>query len=53
MFFPFITKNLNWEILTQNWVNFKRLDGAKDEKFKYYRGSLKNLWFSGKGGGAS
>ena len=51
MFFPFITKNLNWEILTQNWVNFKRLDGAKDEKFKYYRGSLKNLWFSGKGGG--
>ena len=47
--FPFITKNLNWEILTQNWVNFKRLDGVKDEKFKYYRGSLKNLWFSGKG----
>ena len=28
----FITKNLNWEILTKNLVTFKRWDGVKDEK---------------------
>ena len=33
MFFPAITKNLNWEILTKNLVIFKRWDGFKDEKF--------------------
>ena len=39
--------NQNWEILTKNLINFKRWDGVKDEKFKYYIGSLKNLIFSG------
>ena len=42
-------KNLNQEILTQNLVTFKRWDGVKDEKFKYYGGSLKNSIFEGWG----
>ena len=33
MSLPVITKNLNWEILTNNFVTFKRWDGVKDEKF--------------------
>ena len=33
MSLPVITKNLNWEILTNNLVTFKRWDGVKDEKF--------------------
>ena len=33
MFFSVITKNLNWEILTNNLVTFKRWDGFMDEKF--------------------
>ena len=33
MFFSGIAKNLNWEILTENLVTFKRWDGVKDEKF--------------------
>ena len=33
MFFPVITKNLNWEILTKNVATFKRWDGVKDDKF--------------------
>ena len=33
MFFSDMTKNLNWEILTENLVNFKRRDGVKDEKY--------------------
>ena len=33
MFFSFITKTLNWEILTKNSVTFKRWDGLKDESF--------------------
>ena len=32
MFVSIITKNLNWGILTQNSVAFKRSDGVKDEK---------------------
>ena len=32
MFFSVITKNLNWEILTKNFVIFKRMDGVKDQK---------------------
>ena len=32
MFFSVITKNLNWEILTENLDTFKRWDGVKDEK---------------------
>ena len=31
--FSFITKNLNWEILSKNLVTFKRWDGVKDKKF--------------------
>ena len=33
MFFSFITKNLNWEILVKNLVTFKSWDGVKGEKF--------------------
>ena len=33
MFFSGITKNLNWEILTENLVTFKQWDGAKNEKY--------------------
>ena len=33
MFLSLITKNLNWDILTQKLVTFKRWDGVKDEKF--------------------
>ena len=33
MFLSVITQNLNWEILTENLVTFKRWDGLKDEKF--------------------
>ena len=33
MFFSGISKNLNWEIVTENLVTFKRRDGAKNEKF--------------------
>ena len=32
MFLSSITKNLNWEILTNNLVTFKRWDGVKDAK---------------------
>ena len=38
MFFSIQTK-----ILTNTLVTFKRWDGVKDEKFKYFWGSLKNL----------
>ena len=34
-----ITKNLNWQILTKNLVTFKRQDGVKYQKCKYYGGS--------------
>ena len=30
--FSFITKNLNWAILTKNLVAFKTWEGVKDEK---------------------
>ena len=33
MFFSVTTKNLNWEILTKNFVTFKQRDEIKDEKF--------------------
>ena len=32
MFFPVITKNLNWKILTKNLVTFKRWDGVLIKK---------------------
>ena len=43
----FLTKNLNWEILTRNLVTFKRWDSFKDEKLSYYEGSVKNRIFKG------
>ena len=49
MFISVITKNLNWEILTKNLVNFKRWNGVKDEKFEYFGGSLKNSIFRRRG----
>ena len=33
MFFSVITKNLNWGILTDNLVTFKRWDGVKYKNF--------------------
>ena len=33
MSFPVITKDLNWKVLTNNLVSFKRWDGVEDEKF--------------------
>ena len=33
MLFFVITKNLKWEILTNNSVTFKRWDGVKEENF--------------------
>ena len=33
MFFSFVTKNLNWEILTKNLVPLNGGDGVKDENF--------------------
>ena len=33
-----------FSVVTKNWT-FKRWDGVKDEKFKYYEGSLKNPIF--------
>ena len=47
MFFSVLTKNLNWEILTENLVTFKKWDGVKDEKFQYHWCSLKNPVFRG------
>ena len=47
IFLSLMTKNLNWEILTENLVTFKMWGGVKDEKFYYYGGSLKNVIFLG------
>ena len=33
MLFSAITKNLNWETLTKNFVTFKRWDGVKENNF--------------------
>ena len=46
-FFSLISNNLNWEILTNDLTTFKGSDGVKDEKFKYYKGLLKNPIFKG------
>ena len=45
MVFSVMTKNLNWEISTKNFVTFKRWDSVNDEKFKYYGSSLKDPIF--------
>ena len=47
MLFSVITKKLNCEFLTKNFVTFKRWDGVKDEKFYYYGDSLENLILGG------
>ena len=41
MCFSVITKNLKREILTKNLVTFKRWNGVKVGKFKYFGCSLK------------
>ena len=51
MFLSDITENLNWEILTENLVTFKRWDEVKDDKFSYYVGSLKIQFIRGRGWG--
>ena len=33
MFSSIITKNLNWEMLTENLVTFKKWDGVNDINF--------------------
>ena len=38
MLFSVITKNLNWEILTKNLVNFKRWDGINDKELLILKG---------------
>ena len=50
MVFSVMTKNLNWEISTKNFVTFKRWDSVNDEKFKYYGSSLKDPILRGSGG---
>ena len=47
MFCSVVTKNSNWKILTKNLVTFKRWDGVKYEKLKYFWGSRKNPIFKG------
>ena len=47
MFCSDVTKNSNWEKLTKNLVTFKRWDGVKYEKLKYFWGSRKNPIFKG------
>ena len=37
--------NLNWEILAENLVTFKRWDKVKFKKFEYYGSLLENLIF--------
>ena len=32
MFLSAMAKNLNWDILTENLVTFKRWDGVKEKK---------------------
>ena len=47
MFFSAVTENLNWEVLTNNSVTFKRWDGVKDQNFNIMEDSLKNPIFKG------
>ena len=45
MFFSIKTKNWNWEILTKNFVTFKRWDGFKGMKNFSIMGVHWNIWF--------
>ena len=45
MFFSVKTKNWNWEILTKNFVTFKRWDGFKGMKNFSIMGVHWNIWF--------
>ena len=47
MFFSFTTKNLNWEILTENLVSFKRWIEIKDKKFQCWGCLLKSSILTG------
>ena len=51
MLFSVMTKNLKWEISTENLVTSKRWDGVNDEKFIIILILLKNLilFFGGTG----
>ena len=49
MFFSVMTKNLNWEVSTNNLVTFKKWDGVNDKK--NYGSSLKNPIFLEERGG--
>ena len=44
-FFFVRTNNSNWEILTNNFVTFKREDWVKDEKFLILLGFTKKIQF--------
>ena len=46
MFFSAITQNLNWKIVTENLVTFKRWDGVKNKKFEI---TEKSVFFGGGG----
>ena len=45
MFSSVRTNNSNWEILTNNFVTFKRQDWVKDEKFLILLGFTKKIQF--------
>ena len=45
MFFSVKAKNRNWEILTKNFVTFKRWDGFKGMKNFSIMGVHWNIWF--------
>ena len=49
-YFSLITKNWNWEILTENLVTFRREDGVKDENFDIL-GVHWKIWLWGGVGG--
>ena len=60
LFFSAMTKNLNWEISTQNLITFKRWDGINEkklilweftEKFDFLGGGSMIIFFLGEGGG--
>ena len=48
MFFSFITKNSNWEILTKHLITFKRQDGGlRTKDLNIFWGLLKNQLLGG------
>ena len=62
LFFSAMTKNLNWEISTQNLITFKRWDGINEkklilweftEKFDFLGGGSMIIFFLGEGAGVN